>query len=153
MAKAVVAPDGSWLAVASEGGMVRIWDTTTWESCTDFRDTKGVMEMIIAPDGSWLATVSRGSAVRIWDTRRWQMRATFPGGDGAGTVTVTPDGSAVATSGMDGTIRIYDMATEEIATMMRVYDILSASAWLSSERVAFGGLNGVYMFDFSHGTN
>jgi WD40 repeat protein len=153
MVKAAVAPDGSWMAIASRNGTVLIWDTITWQSRADFRDTEGVREIMVAPDGSWLATIAWGKAMRIWDTVTWQIRATFPGSDEVRAVGVAPDGSSAAISGIDGTMRIYDVATEEISALMRVDDIIFACAWLSKERVAFGGLNGMYMFDFFRGIN
>ncbi|MEO7196151.1 MAG: hypothetical protein ABIZ05_15290, partial [Pseudonocardiaceae bacterium] len=63
-----VAPDGSWLASADEGGEVRVWDPITGTPRhTLTGHTSGVQALGVAPDGSWLASASWAGEVRIWD--------------------------------------------------------------------------------------
>jgi hypothetical protein len=63
-----VAPDGYWLASASDDGTVRIWDPVTGTALhTLTGHTDGVQALVAAPDGSWLASASGDGAVRIWD--------------------------------------------------------------------------------------
>jgi hypothetical protein len=63
-----VAPDGSWLASAGEGGEVRIWDPVTGTiRHTLIGHTRSVEALEVAPDGSWLASAGGDGEVRIWD--------------------------------------------------------------------------------------
>ena len=71
-----VAPDGSWLAVGSMDGEVRIWDVPTGQQRAILTGHTGQVEAVMpSPDGSWLATSSRGGEVRIWDVAAWQTRS------------------------------------------------------------------------------
>jgi WD40 repeat protein len=63
-----VAPDGSWLASASDDGRVRIWDPVTGTARhTLTGHTRSISALAVAPDGSWLASASDDREVRIWD--------------------------------------------------------------------------------------
>jgi WD40 repeat protein len=62
-----VAPDGSWLASASNDRTVRVWDPATGtprHTLTGHTDT--VSALAVAPDGSWLASASNDRTVRVW---------------------------------------------------------------------------------------
>jgi WD40 repeat protein len=64
----VVAPDGSWLASAGEGGAVRIWDPATGTARHTLTGHPGeVSALVVAPDGSWLGSADTGGELRIWD--------------------------------------------------------------------------------------
>jgi len=62
-----VAPDGSWLASASNDQTVRVWDPVTGQARhTLAGHTGAVVALVVAPDGSWLASASNDQTVRIW---------------------------------------------------------------------------------------
>src|SRR5207302_59405 len=68
VAALVVAPDGSWLASASGGGEVRVWEPVTGTVRHILTGhTVEVTVLVVAPNGSWLASADMGGAVRIWD--------------------------------------------------------------------------------------
>jgi WD40 repeat protein len=63
-----VAPDGSWLASASDDGEIRIWNLVTGDSRHILTGhTTGVRALAVAPDGSWLASASDDGEIRIWN--------------------------------------------------------------------------------------
>ncbi|WP_432084203.1 NB-ARC domain-containing protein [Streptomyces sp. WAC 04229] len=120
---AAVAPDGTWLATASEDGTARIWDPSTGREIACLTGhTDKAYRVAIAPDGTWLATAGRDRTVRIWDrdTGREIRRLTGDTGP-VHDVAVAPDGTWLATAGDDGTVRIWDPATgQETARVPRV---------------------------------
>ena len=64
-----VAPDGSWLASASNDDTVRIWDPDTGQARhTLTGHTSSVRALAVGPDGRWLASASDDRTVRIWNT-------------------------------------------------------------------------------------
>ncbi len=66
---AAVAADGKWVATASGGGMLRLWNPATGEKVRDI-DTKraDVAGLGFSPDGKTLATKAElNSAVNLWD--------------------------------------------------------------------------------------
>jgi WD40 repeat protein len=63
-----IAPDGTWLATASNDYTARIWDPVTGtQRHTLSGHTSSVHAVAIAPDGTWLATASNDYTARIWD--------------------------------------------------------------------------------------
>ena len=129
-----VAPDGSWLAVGGFG-MVRIWDTATWQSRIGFVGGAGPVDaMAVSADGSWLATGS-DDGLRIWDTATWQTKASFTVRElvadftnryAVTAVAVAPGGSWLVTCTGWGTVRVWDTATWQ--TKMVFTDLEGARA-------------------------
>ena len=79
----VVAPDGSWLASASDDGEVRIWDPVTGGARHTLTGHTGwVKALVVAPDGSWLASAGWDGQVRIWDPVTGGARRTLTGHTG-----------------------------------------------------------------------
>ena len=58
VAVVAVAPDGRWLATASQDGTVRIWDPATGRQQAVLEGHTDRWRGAVAPDGRWLATAS-----------------------------------------------------------------------------------------------
>ncbi|MBV8995065.1 MAG: WD40 repeat domain-containing protein, partial [Pseudonocardiales bacterium] len=64
-----VAPDGSWLASADNGGLIQIWDMDTGTIRHILTGHTGsVRALVVAPNGSWLASAGNDGQIRIWNT-------------------------------------------------------------------------------------
>ena len=89
----VVAPDGSWLASASDDQTVRVWDPATGTVRHTLTGHTGVVTALaVAPDGSWLASAGDDGQVRVWDLAIGAGRQTgYTGAVRA--LVVAPDGS------------------------------------------------------------
>ena len=73
-----VAPDGTWLATASDDGTARIWDVGTGQQRAALTGhDRAVDAVAVSPDGIWLATASHDGTVRIWDTAARRTRVTM----------------------------------------------------------------------------
>jgi WD40 repeat protein len=68
-------------------------------------------------------------------------------------VATAPGSSWVASGGEDRTVRIWDPATGQARAMMRLDDIVNASAWLSAKALVVGGIAGLHVFDFLTGAS
>jgi WD40 repeat protein len=109
----VAAPDGTWLAAASDNGEVRIWDVATGTSRVPYDGRSGVMRamaMTVAPDGSWLACAGSDRVIRIWDMTTGTQRARLKSHNAlvAG-LKLTSDGTLLISVGYDATVRIWDV--------------------------------------------
>jgi WD40 repeat protein len=63
------APDGSWIATASNDRTARIWDAATGHQRAVLNGhTSSVNAVAWAPDGSWIATASNDGTARVWET-------------------------------------------------------------------------------------
>src|SRR5262244_2736500 len=76
-----IAPDGTWLATASNDKTARIWAADGTPRATLTGHTDWVTRVAIAPDGTWLATAGRDGTVRTW-AADGTPRTTLTGHDG-----------------------------------------------------------------------
>jgi WD40 repeat protein len=108
-----VAPNGSWLASAGDGGEVLIWDLATGTVRHVLTGHTGAVHALaIAPNGSWLASAASDRQVRIWDPTTGTAQHVFVGHtDRVLALVVAPDGSWLASAGSDRKVRIWDPAT------------------------------------------
>jgi WD40 repeat protein/serine/threonine protein kinase len=98
-------PDGRWLASATDGAIVRVWDATTGELKHDLVES---WVAAFSPDGTWLATGSPGT-VKVWDVATGQLLGTLTGHtSGVTSVAFSPDGRRLASSSRRGVIKVWD---------------------------------------------
>ncbi|MFE5614088.1 NB-ARC domain-containing protein, partial [Streptomyces sp. NPDC056524] len=107
------APDGSWLATASDDNTVRLWDRATGTQTAELTGhTDWIRGVAISPDGTWLATASRDRTVRLWDrTTGTQITKLTGHTDVVFSVAISPDGTWLATASADKTVRLWDRFT------------------------------------------
>jgi len=100
---AAVAPDGSWLATASDDGTARIWDATTGQQRATLTGHDGpVYAVAAAPDGAWLATANADRTVRIWDASTGTSAAIMRVDSPVSACTWSPSGHLLAVAGEAG---------------------------------------------------
>ncbi len=103
----VLAPDGSWVASATEDGRLRI------NVCNDGVEARAMVHpapihaLAASADGSRLASGDRAGTLRIWNFADAALLGELPAHDGPVTsVAFHPQGSQLATAGEDGTVRL-----------------------------------------------
>ncbi len=112
-----IAPDGTWLATASDDGTARTWNADGTPRTTLTGHTGAVSAVAIAPDGTWLATASDDGTARTWNADG-TPRATLTGHTGAvNAVAIAPDGTWLATASDDGTARTWNTDGTPRATL------------------------------------
>jgi len=91
-------PDGKWLAVASDLGFARVWNTANWQPVATVGGfLNGTSSAAFAPDNQRLAISSGGrEAVKLFDTESWQNVLTLeaPGND-CYQLAFSPDGNTL----------------------------------------------------------
>jgi WD40 repeat protein len=145
IAALAVAPDGSWLASADNGGEIRIWDPATGTiRHTLTGHTSGVWALAVTPDGSWLASAGHDREIRIWDPATGTTHHTLTGHTRTvRALAVAPDGSWLASAGEDGEIRIWDPTAGALLASLRVAGRLF-KLLLTSTTIAAAGDRGPY---------
>ncbi len=112
--------DSNRLAV-SQGGVVRLWDAATGESCTAFGTPEDapVLCGAFAPNGRLLATGSKDHSIRLWDVDTGKPIARLAGHQDRVTgLAFTPDGKTLASGSWDRSVRLWSVAVaEEVALL------------------------------------
>ncbi len=108
-----LSPDGRLVAAGGSDGIVKLWDTQTWQEVRSFQ-TAGmkVQRLAFGPGGRHLAApcVMNGM-VKIWDVATGTSLPTLLHGDkSVGTVVFSPDGRWIASGGSES-VKVWDMAT------------------------------------------
>jgi WD40 repeat protein/DNA-binding SARP family transcriptional activator len=108
-------PDGSRLAAAGVGGVVKIVDVRTRTPLLTFQDRGITYATQFAPRGQLLATGDDSGQVFFWDARTGR-----PIGEPLNThspvlgLAFSPDGTQLATSNGDGKLRLWDVASRRL---------------------------------------
>jgi WD40 repeat protein len=108
---------GRALAIATESGLVRLWDPSTGHPTTPpFDHGRGtvVQHLAASPDGAFLATSGTDGRVRIWDARTGEpLTPPFPH-PGVVHAVFDPAGPRLVSVGGDA-VREWDVSTDETA--------------------------------------
>ena len=106
-------PNGSWLALGSYDGTVRLWDSAAGAPIATLKGHSDyVMSLSFSPDGSQLASGSDDKTVRLWDGATGSPIATLKGHSHYVTsLSFSPDGSWLALGSYDMTVKLQDGAT------------------------------------------
>jgi WD40 repeat protein/serine/threonine protein kinase len=142
--------DGRWLATASYGRRVEIWDTAKGKLLHTLQHSGLVFCVALSPDGRRLASAGEDKTVRIWDATTGREVLGLRGHTGAcGSVAFSPDGRRLASASLDGTIRVWDATPlqgdegQEALTFTKHSDeIWSVAVSPDGLRVVSAGFNG-----------
>jgi len=105
-------PDGALLVSGSEDGILRWWDTATWELRGKSLDTDEVTCLSFAPDGKTVASGNSAGDVRVWHSVDGREKYLARGHIGeVYAIAFAPDGRSLASAGHDKTVRLWQAAT------------------------------------------
>jgi eukaryotic-like serine/threonine-protein kinase len=109
---AVLSPDGSRVAAASDERSARVWDAATGVPITPpLRHADRVTKVLFSPDGGRVVTASQDRTVHIWDAATGSARLPPIAHDrGVGGAMFDRDGALLLTAS-DNVVRIWDPAT------------------------------------------
>jgi WD40 repeat protein len=118
-------PDGKTLATTgtssktqtAKPGLVRQWDTQSYELLTSWTLTDGHWSgsyVAYSPDGTLLAVV--GKTVKLYDVAMGEIRHTLEGTSGTRSLAFTPDGTLLAAASYG--LTLWDVATGTLVTQL-----------------------------------
>jgi len=96
----VFSPDGSKLAVASEDGSIRLYETIKWTLlATISENAKKAQRIVYSPDGKYIAARGHDGSVVVYDAVSGETKAELGGMDGEGRkLAFSPDGAYLASA-------------------------------------------------------
>jgi len=93
-------PDGESLAMTYEKGVVKIWDTATWQVKVTFAGHTGTVRGVSwSPDGKRLVSSDDTGQVKVWNASDGQEVMSLTGTNGVGQVHWSPDGTMISAAG------------------------------------------------------
>ncbi len=106
-------PDGKQLAVAGKAGIVRVFDTDSWQEVWSVDTGQGeVNGLAFHPDGTRIVSAGDDGTLRIWDAAsRAEILQIHAHPSLAYQVAYSPDGRELISCGMEPVIRVWDPVT------------------------------------------
>lgn len=102
-------PDGHWVAVATEGGTLEVWDAITgWRALLCRGLAGAVMDLDVSPDGRLLASAGEDGSLRLWEACTGQELRRIDAGRPLNCVDFSPDGTRLVTGGNDGSVLLWE---------------------------------------------
>jgi WD40 repeat protein/serine/threonine protein kinase len=103
-------PDGSRLALGTEQGTIKVWDSGDGREVFALRGHTAIVHAVaFSPDGLRLATGSNDKTVRLWDPASGRELLTLQGHKGGvGAVAFGPDGHRLASADDLGFVKVWD---------------------------------------------
>ena len=98
-------PDGTLCLIASDDGMVKLWNVdTSVEKFALEGHKKAVNRACFSPCGKYVASASDDGTVRLWRTKDGSRVATFSNGNSTQCVAFCADGETLWSGELDGTV-------------------------------------------------
>ena len=106
-------PDGKRLAIGSGVGMIKLFDTVTWQPLNALQGHTGYINSIaFSPDGRRLASASNDKTIILWGATTGQPLRMLSGHTWTvNYVSFSPDGKLLASGSTDRTAKLWDVAT------------------------------------------
>ena len=117
LSAAAASGDGARIVTASRTGVIRLWETGTWQSRELGRLTGDVASVAISHDGQHVAAAVRQGQVRVWDLAAGHY-VTLDDHAVVVQVALSADGALLACSSEDQRVAIWDMASRAIVKQL-----------------------------------
>jgi serine/threonine protein kinase len=132
--RVAVSPDGSMVAVGSNGGSTYLWNVaggkpkSTPTSSLHDPGGKNVYGVAFSPDGDLLAAGDTDGSTYLWNVATGQLTATFkdPGSQGLYDIAFSPNGNLLAVSDVssttrDGVVYLWNVATGKLVRALESF--------------------------------
>ena len=106
----VFAPDNRSLVASDRNGVVRIWNTSTWEQQESLQGLSMAVCLDISPDGRWLAQ-GGPQGIAIWDFQTRTRRHVLREETVWAAIEFSRDGRTLLVNGLDGKVTMWDVET------------------------------------------
>ena len=150
-------PDGSRLLVGGFGGLIHVYDTTTWEEVRQYvHHDKSTNHIAFAPDGDTFAVSSSDRTISIWKSDADAPATVLKGHRNTVMgLSWSPDGKRLVSGATDNTIRIWNLqdTEEKPAILKSPYRIVSHVEFINdgAQILSAGGGDDALVWDVESG--
>ena len=150
-------PDGHRLLVGGFGGLIRVYDATSWQEVVQYaHHDKSTNHIAFAPDGQTFAVSSSDRTISIWKSDADEPTAVLKGHRNTVMgLSWTPDGKRLASGATDNTIRIWNLqdTDEKPAILKSPYRIVSHVEFINdgAQILSAGGGDEALVWDAESG--
>lgn len=130
LSQLAVSPDGRWLVAVGINGLLRVWDTTTWEQTFDGpAEPITYFDVKFATRGGGLAAIdfNNGHLFTLRDGRL-EKSGTIPD-VGANRLSITADGKHWTTRGHDLLMRLIEVDSKQVRIIEQTHAKVSSLHW------------------------
>ena len=149
-------PDGRRLLVGGFGGLIRVYDTDSWDEIGQFiHHDKSTNSIVFAPDNETFAVSSSDRTISIWRMGESEPTAVLKGHRNTVMgLAWSPDGVRLASAATDATIRLWSPETPDTkpTTFKSPYRICSAVEFLPGGETMISAGGGDEAFVWSVGS-
>jgi WD40 repeat protein len=136
----VFSHDSTWLASASEDGIVKVWDARSGEYVSTLRDyNNSVVVLTFSYSKLQLASASRGQIVKVWDASSGERVSTLRGHSTSVTsVAFSYDSNRLASASWGGSVKVWNASSGKCLLTFGHYECVTSvafsrdSTWLAS---------------------
>jgi WD40 repeat protein len=100
-------PDGRLLATAGSDGLLRVFDSETFELCSQMFHSSLVTRLAFGSDSTTVATASSDASARAWDVPSGRQLARVNHDSSVLAVAISRTGEYCASGGQDCTVRVW----------------------------------------------
>ncbi|WP_129626474.1 WD40 repeat domain-containing protein [Candidatus Oscillochloris fontis] len=132
------APNGAFLASASNDTTIRLWDVAAGQELISLRDHSGaVFRIAFAPDSATLISAGYDRSIRSWDLHLVHGQAVYG-------VAYSPDGRMIVSTGNGNQVRLWDATSQALLDTLTTdeYYLINPSFSPDGQTLAAAGASG-----------
>ena len=118
----VIHPNETYVYISFPDGVIKVYDTKTWNEAGKMKCDADIREMAISADGSLLGSFS-GRFVEVWDIktlkRKWKLEGHEQSGYGIG---FSPDNRYLISGSYDQTFKLWDLSSGKCTLTYHGYE-------------------------------
>ncbi len=154
-----ISPNQAMMVSGGEDGLVRIWDTNSWEEIHTFDDSDSTVQAVaFSPQGNTIAAADADGKIRVWDIKTKQLIQTISDDGSIYSLKFSPDGTLLVSVNDIGYVVLWSVETGERINQVGVSETEYRSDFLAfspdgiTVAIASSGQESYSDYDFSTDT-